>query len=61
VAQYSVGKGISMPLKKVPDRRSDLRPSEKEVPERRPGAFRHKNTPVTTTLYVGQCLRSVFD
>jgi hypothetical protein len=32
--------------KKVPERRSSLRPSEKELPERRSGAFRHKNTPV---------------
>jgi hypothetical protein len=31
--------------KKVPKRRSGLRPSEKELPERRSGAFRHKNTP----------------
>jgi hypothetical protein len=32
-------------MKKVPERRSDLRPSEKELSERRSGAFRHKNTP----------------
>jgi hypothetical protein len=31
--------------KKVPERCSGLRPSEKELPERRSGAFRHKNTP----------------
>jgi hypothetical protein len=31
--------------KKVTERRSGLRPSEKELPERRSGAFRHKNTP----------------
>jgi hypothetical protein len=31
--------------KKVSERRSGLCPSEKEVPERRFGAFRHKNTP----------------
>jgi hypothetical protein len=31
--------------KKVPERRSVLRPSEKELPERRSGAFRHKNAP----------------
>jgi hypothetical protein len=30
--------------KKVPGLRSDLRPSEKELPERRSGAFRQKNT-----------------
>jgi hypothetical protein len=30
---------------KVPERRSGLRPSEKELPERRSGEFRHKNTP----------------
>jgi hypothetical protein len=30
---------------KVPERRSDLRLSEKELPERRSCAFRHKNTP----------------
>jgi hypothetical protein len=31
--------------KKVPERRSGLRSSEKEPPERRSGTFRHKNTP----------------
>jgi hypothetical protein len=31
--------------KNVPELRSGLRPSEKELPERRSGAFRHKNTP----------------
>jgi hypothetical protein len=31
--------------KKSPERRSGLHPSEKELPERRSGAFRHKNTP----------------
>jgi hypothetical protein len=31
--------------KKVPERHSGLRPSEKELQERRSGAFRHKNTP----------------
>jgi hypothetical protein len=31
--------------KEVPERRSGLRPSEKELPERSSGAFRHKNTP----------------
>jgi hypothetical protein len=31
--------------KKVPECRSGLRHSEKELPERRTGAFRHKNTP----------------
>jgi hypothetical protein len=30
---------------KVPERRSGLRTSEKELPERRSGAFRHTNTP----------------
>jgi hypothetical protein len=33
--------------KKVPERRSGLRPSEKELLERRSGVFRHKNTPVS--------------
>jgi hypothetical protein len=36
--------------KKVPERRSGLRPSEKELPERRFGAFRHKNTPGITII-----------
>jgi hypothetical protein len=36
---------------KVPERRSGLRPSEKALPERRSGAFRHKNTPVHTHAY----------
>jgi hypothetical protein len=31
--------------KMVPERCSGLRPSEKELLERRSGAFRHKNTP----------------
>jgi hypothetical protein len=31
--------------KKVPESRSGLSPSEKELPERRSGAFRHKNVP----------------
>jgi hypothetical protein len=31
--------------KKVPERRSGLRPSETELLERRSGAFLHKNTP----------------
>jgi hypothetical protein len=31
--------------KELPERRSGLRPSEKELSERRSGAFRHKNTP----------------
>jgi hypothetical protein len=34
--------------KEVPELRSGLRPSEKELPERRSGAFRHKNTPGLT-------------
>jgi hypothetical protein len=42
------GKGevlvIPMPEKSVPERRSHLRPSEKELPERRSCAFRHKNS-----------------
>jgi hypothetical protein len=32
--------------KKVPERRSDLLPSEKELLERLFGAFHYKNTPV---------------
>jgi hypothetical protein len=35
---------ISMPGKKVPEHRSGLRPSEKELPEQHYGSFRHKNT-----------------
>jgi hypothetical protein len=35
-----------MPRKKNPERRSGLCPFEKELPERRPGAFRHKNTDI---------------
>jgi hypothetical protein len=31
--------------KKAPERRSGLRPSEKELPEWLSGAFRHHNTP----------------
>jgi hypothetical protein len=34
-----------MPEKNVPERRTGLRPSEKEHPERSSSAFRHKNTP----------------
>jgi hypothetical protein len=48
VTQNSIGEGgISYidARKKVPERRCGLRPSEKERPERRTGAFRHKNTP----------------
>jgi hypothetical protein len=30
---------------KVPERRSGLRPSKKELPKRRSGAFLHRNTP----------------
>jgi hypothetical protein len=48
VTQNSVGEGemlvISSPGKKVPEYRSGLRPSEKELPVRRSGASRHKNT-----------------
>jgi hypothetical protein len=36
---------IPMAGEKVPERRSSLRPFEEELPERRSGAFRHKNTP----------------
>jgi hypothetical protein len=35
-----------MPGKMVLERRSSLRPSKEELLERRPGVFRHKNTPV---------------
>jgi hypothetical protein len=31
---------------------SDLRPSEKELPKRRSGVFRHKNTPANTYKHV---------
>jgi hypothetical protein len=49
-AQNSVGEGevlvISMPgKKKVPEHHSDLRPAQKELPERCSGMFRHKYTP----------------
>jgi hypothetical protein len=37
--------------KEVPERRSGLRPSEKELPEWRSGAFRHKNTPGYTVKW----------
>jgi hypothetical protein len=36
---------ISMTGEKVQERRSSLRPSAKELPERRSVAFCHKNTP----------------
>jgi hypothetical protein len=45
VTQNSVGEGVKvipMPEKNVTERRSGLRPSEKELQERRSGAFRHK-------------------
>jgi hypothetical protein len=42
-----------MPGKKmVPERRSSLSPSEKELPKRRSGAFCHNNTPAHTLLVV---------
>jgi hypothetical protein len=64
--QNSVGDGevlvISMPGKKVSERRFDLRPSEKELPKRRSSAFRHKNTacenhtkPINTVCIVAAC------
>jgi hypothetical protein len=31
--------------RKAPERRSSLRTSDQELPERRPSLFRHKNTP----------------
>jgi hypothetical protein len=34
----------AMSWKKIPERRFGLRSSDKELPERRPGAFHHKNT-----------------
>jgi hypothetical protein len=37
---------ILMPGKKVPECRSSLRPSEKELPKWRSGMCHHKNTPV---------------
>jgi hypothetical protein len=43
--------------KKVPERRSGLRPSEIELPERRSGAFRHKNTPIHTRKMPAVLLR----
>jgi hypothetical protein len=36
--------------KKVLERRSGLRPSEKELPERCSSAFHHKNTPGFTVI-----------
>jgi hypothetical protein len=39
-----------MPGKNVTERRSGLRPSEKELQERHSGAFRHKNTPECTVV-----------
>jgi hypothetical protein len=36
---------ISMPVKKVPECRSGLRRSEKDLPQRHSGAIGHKNTP----------------
>jgi hypothetical protein len=36
---------IPIPGRKVPERFYGLRPSEKEFPERRSDAFRHKNAP----------------
>jgi hypothetical protein len=41
---------IPMPGKRVPECRSGLRPFEKELPERRSGALRHKNTPVRSSF-----------
>jgi hypothetical protein len=39
--------------KKVPERRSGLRPSEKELPERLSGAFRHKKyLALSLSLYI---------
>jgi hypothetical protein len=38
-------KDTALLKKKVTEQRSDLRPSDKELLERRSGAFRHKNTP----------------
>jgi hypothetical protein len=34
-----------MARKKIPERNFGLSPSEKELSERRSGAFHHKNTP----------------
>jgi hypothetical protein len=52
VTQNSVREGealvILMPEKKVPERRSGLCPSEKELLERHSGGFLHKNTPEYT-------------
>jgi hypothetical protein len=49
VNQNLVGEGevfvISMTEKKVPERRSGFRPSEKELLEWHSGTFHHKNTP----------------
>jgi hypothetical protein len=39
-----------MKKKKVPGRRSGLRSSKKELPERRSSAFCHKNTPGYTRI-----------
>jgi hypothetical protein len=54
--------------KKVPEGRSGLRPSEKELPERRSDAFRHKNTPGNNNknkfcrqgkLFLHLCVRNI--
>jgi hypothetical protein len=55
VTQNSVEEGgviMSTRGKKVPDGRSSLRPSEKEVPKRCSDAFRHKNIPVCTFIHL---------
>jgi hypothetical protein len=38
--------------KKVPELRFGFRPSEKELPDRRSGAFRHKNTPAFIDILI---------
>jgi hypothetical protein len=54
VTQNSIGDGdvvIPRTGKKIPERRSGLRPSEEEPPQRRSGAFHHKTTPGRYNVY----------
>jgi hypothetical protein len=46
LGRRGVGLVIPMPVNKVSERRSGLRPSENELPNFRSGSFRHKNTHV---------------
>jgi hypothetical protein len=49
IRSEKIGVSYTNAKKKGPQRHSGLRPSKKEHPERRSGAYRHKNTPV---LYI---------